>query len=183
MEQPISTGLPGTSVSNVAQINYFNYSLNLVHHYTGLSWLDATTSAGFVRERRDLSNPVTIGYNLWPGSMRRRWARCSRTSTSGRAARPVAVWAGADHHAQLAPDADGWRDGGAVDERWRHLEVLRLSAVLGVVSSAEFVGFLDELKLRAAYGQSGNLGLYGAKYTPFNRPVDGRMDRGDPTAR
>ncbi len=28
--------------------------------------------------------------------------------------------------------------------------------------------FLDELKLRAAIGQSGNLGLYGAKYTPYN---------------
>src|SRR5208283_3842876 len=28
--------------------------------------------------------------------------------------------------------------------------------------------FFDEIKLRAAYGQSGNLGNYGSKYTPFN---------------
>jgi TonB-dependent starch-binding outer membrane protein SusC len=31
----------------------------------------------------------------------------------------------------------------------------------------QFVGFIDEVKLRAAYGQSGNLAPYGAKYTPF----------------
>ena len=67
VEQAISTGLPGTSVSNLAQINYFNYSVNLVHHYTGLSWLDATTSAGFVRERRTLSNPVTDRLQLARG--------------------------------------------------------------------------------------------------------------------
>ena len=31
----------------------------------------------------------------------------------------------------------------------------------------QFAGFLDELKLRAAYGQAGNLAPYGAKYTPL----------------
>ena len=42
VEQNVPSGLPGTSVSNVAQINYLNYSLNAVDHFTGLSWLDAT---------------------------------------------------------------------------------------------------------------------------------------------
>ena len=36
------------------------------------------------------------------------------------------------------------------------------------LSIPQFVGFLDELKVRAAYGQSGNLPLYGIKYTPYN---------------
>ena len=67
VEQRVPTGLPGASVSNVAQINYLNYSINLIHHYTGLSWLDATTSAGFERDRRSNENPVTIGYNLIAG--------------------------------------------------------------------------------------------------------------------
>jgi len=38
----------------------------------------------------------------------------------------------------------------------------------------QFASFLDELKLRVAYGQAGNLGLYGQKYTPYNTAlIDG----------
>ena len=35
----------------------------------------------------------------------------------------------------------------------------------------QFAGFLDELKLRAAYGQSGTQPLYGVRYTPFTTLV------------
>src|SRR6202034_3801648 len=37
----------------------------------------------------------------------------------------------------------------------------------------QFAGFLDELKLRAAYGQSGTQPLYSVKYTPFNLTESG----------
>ena len=47
-----SQALPGVATIQTTDNQYFNYSINLIHHYTGLSWLDATTSAGFVRERR-----------------------------------------------------------------------------------------------------------------------------------
>ena len=50
VEQHVPTGLPGDLGVQHAQINYINYSINLIHHYTGLSWLDATTSAGFERD-------------------------------------------------------------------------------------------------------------------------------------
>ena len=49
--------LPGVSTTQTTDNQYINYSINLIHHYTGLSWLDATTSAGFVRERRDSCQP------------------------------------------------------------------------------------------------------------------------------
>ena len=52
-----TTALPGVATTQTTDNQYINYSINLIHHYTGLSWLDATTSAGFVRERRDLINP------------------------------------------------------------------------------------------------------------------------------
>ena len=103
VEQRIPTGCPGASVSNTAQINYFNYSINLVHHYTGLSWLDATTSAGFERDRRSNTNPVTVGYNLLAGvdaPDRRHGAE--QLLLPHRAARSVAVRAGADHDARPA---------------------------------------------------------------------------------
>ena len=39
----------------------------------------------------------------------------------------------------------------------------------------QVVGFLDELKLRAAYGQSGTQPNYGVKYTPFNTQLSGAV--------
>ena len=60
-------GLPGVAVSNTAQINYYNYALHLIHHWNQLSWLDATTSVGYERDRRSTVNPVTVGYNLLSG--------------------------------------------------------------------------------------------------------------------
>ena len=59
--------LPGVATTQTTDNQYINYSINLIHHYTGLSWLDATTSAGFVRERRDLINPETVSQNLLAG--------------------------------------------------------------------------------------------------------------------
>ena len=41
----------------------------------------------------------------------------------------------------------------------------------------QFVGFLDAIKLRAAYGQSGNLPPYGSKYTPLvPQEIDGSTE-------
>ena len=65
------------------------------------------------------------------------------------------------------------RDRGADDQRRRHQQVLRLSAVFRPrIAIPQFAGFLDELKLRAAYGQSGTQPLYGVRYTPLATTVD-----------
>ena len=63
-----ATTLPGVSTTQNANNQYLNYSINLIHHYTGLTFLDATTSVGFVRERRDLTNPSTVSQDLLAGA-------------------------------------------------------------------------------------------------------------------
>lgn len=168
VEQHIATGLPGTSVSNVAQINYFNYSLNAIYHNTSLPWLDATTSGGFTRDRRETTNPVTVGYNLLAGV---------NDPTVGTVQDNFFY-----HTEQLDQSIYGQEQVITLDTR------LTLTAGItgerstndgnitkfyvyprysGSYRIPQFVGFLDELKLRAAYGQSGNLAPYGDKYTPF----------------
>ncbi len=54
VEQAIPSGLPGVSQDQYGQTAFLNYSINLVHHYTGLKFLDATTSSG-TRGRRGVS--------------------------------------------------------------------------------------------------------------------------------
>lgn len=169
VEQAISTGLPGTSVSNDAQINYFNYSVNLLHHYTGLSWLDASTSAGFERERRYLANPVQVGYSLLAGVNAPTVGTVTQNFYYQTAELDQSLYA-QEQIITLNSRLTG--TGGVTAER------STLDGDIGKFYAyphfslsyrvPEFASFLDELKLRGAIGQSGNLGLYGAKYTPYN---------------
>jgi len=168
VERLISTGLPGAAVSNDATINYFNYSINLVHQFAS-SLFDATTSAGFVRERRNLANPVTIGYKLLAGV---------GVPTVGTFQSNYFY-----QTAQLDQSLYGQEQIITLDQRLTltagvtaerstiDADIAKFYAYprfSGSYRIPQFVGFLDALKLRAAYGQSGNLGPYGAKFTPYN---------------
>jgi len=169
VEQVIASGLPGTSVSNVAQINYLNYSLNLTHHYTGLSWLDATTSAGFTRDRRDNSNPVTIGYNLLAG-VNAPTVGTVQNNFFFRTEQLDQSFYGQEQIITLNNRLT--LTGGVTAERSTNdgaiAKFYAYPHFAGSYRIPQFVGFLDELKLRAAFGQSGNLAPYGVKYTPYN---------------
>ncbi len=59
--------LPGVATSLSANTTFLNYSLNLVHHYTGLSVIDATTSIGIARDRTSFVNPNIVAQALAPG--------------------------------------------------------------------------------------------------------------------
>jgi len=169
VEQLIYTGLPGTSVSNDATINYFNYGINLVHRFTGLSWLDATTSAGFNRDRRANTNPVSIGYNLLSGVnspgvgtvLNEFFYRSAQLDQSVYGQEQVLTL-----DSRLAVTA-----GITAERSTSDGDIGKFYAYphfSGSYRVPQFVGFLDEIKLRAAYGQSGNLAKYGQKYTPYN---------------
>ncbi len=173
VEQLIASGLPGTSVSNVAQINYFNYSLNATYHNTMLSWLDATTAAGFERDRRDLQNPVTVGYNLIAGVNAPTVGTVqdnffSRTEQLDQSFYVQEQAQSLDSRLTVTVGLTGERstNNGDINKFYYYPHY---SASYRV---PQFVGFLDEIKLRAAYGQSGNLAPYGDKYTPYYTAID-----------
>jgi len=176
VEQVIASGLPGTSVSNVAQINYLNYSLNLTHHYTGLSWLDATTSAGFTRDRRDNTNPVTVGYNLLAG-VNAPTVGTVQANFFYRSAVLDQSFYGQEQIITL--DSRLTLTGGVTAERSTSdgaiTKFYAYPHFAGSFRIPQFVGFIDEFKLRAAFGQSGNLAPYGVKYTPYSPTlIDGQ---------
>ncbi len=173
VELAIPTGLPGTSVSNVAQTNYFNYAINLNHHYTGLQWLDANTTLGFTRDRRETNNPVTVGQNLLPGVnsptvgtvQTNFFTRTAQLDQSLYAQEQLLTF---DSHLNLTAGLTAERSTNDGDIKtfsfFPHYSASYRTPAFSVV---------NELKLRVAYGQSGNLAPYGAKYTPYNPTIVG----------
>jgi TonB-linked SusC/RagA family outer membrane protein len=168
VEQRIPSGLPGTSVANNASITYINYGLNLIHHYTGLSWLDATTSVGYNRDRRSSTNPVSEGFNLLAG-VNAPTVGTTQLNYFYRSAQLDQSFYGNEQlillNSRLTINA------GVAAERSTNDGDIKKFYYYPHYSASyrvpQFVGFVDEFKLRAAYGQSGNLAPYGARWSPL----------------
>jgi len=181
---------PGVAVSNNANLSYLNGSANLIHHYTGFSFVDATTSIGIERDKRSLANPYTVGQGLPPGY---------NTYSVGEVQTPFdtnAVQKDLSWYAQeqlLLLDQRLALTGGVAGERSTSDGDINKFFYYPKFSVSyripQFVGFLNEFKLRGAYGQSGTLPTYGLKFTglvtELNSGINGvylSTIRGDPTA-
>ncbi len=191
VEQLEPSGLPGTSVSNSASTQYYNYSFNLTHHYSGLSFLDAVTSLGYTRDRRSTINPVTTGQNLLTG-VNSPTVGTVQTNFLYRTAVYDQSWYGQeqlgffDQRLNITGGITAERStsDGVIDKFYYYP---RYSASFRVPDMPKLI---DEFKLRVAYGQSGNLPIYGAKYTPYLPTQDNQLNgisgntlRGDPSIR
>ena len=176
VEQAVPSGLPGVSQDNYAKTEYLNYSINLVHHYTGLSWLDATTLAGFLQEKRSLDNPTAAGQDLLAGANAPVLGAVQTLVYNAYAARDQSLYA---QEQVLTLQQRLALTAGVTAERTTNdgdisqfYPFPRFSASYRI---PQFASFLDELKVRAAYGQSGTQPNYGVKYTPFNEGTTGGL--------
>ena len=177
-----SAGGAGDSVGAARRVHrtatrkttYLNYSINLVHHYTGLSLLDATTSVGLRRGRqRSLDNPLGAGQDLLAGANNPTVGAVQTLNYTAPAAKDQSLYAQEQVLTlSAAVGADRGRHRRAHDERRRHQQVLRLPAILGVVPRpavrrlprrAQGARRLRPVRHAAAH--------YGVKYTPFNVTV------------
>jgi TonB-linked SusC/RagA family outer membrane protein len=160
--------LPGVSITQSTDNQYINYSINVIHHYTGLSWLDATTSAGFVRERRDLTNPETVSQNLLVG-LNDPVTGTVQTNFYTRTAQRDQSFYGQEQILTL--DQRLSVTAGVTAERTTNDGDIKKFYAYPRYSASyripQFVGFLDELKIRAALGSSGTQPNYGVRYTPL----------------
>jgi TonB-dependent starch-binding outer membrane protein SusC len=177
VEQLEPSGLPGTSVSNSATTQYYNYSFNLTHHYSGLSFLDAVTSLGYTRDRRQTVNPVTVGQNLLTG-VNSPTVGTVQTNFLYRTAQYDQSFYGQEQlgffderlNMTAGITAERSTSDGYID---RFYYYPRYSASFRMPDMPKAI---DELKLRFAYGQSGNLPIYGAKYTPYLPTQDNQLN-------
>ena len=168
VEQDISSGLPGVSTIQNDLTEYFNYSINAIYHYTPSSALDATTSIGYGRDRRSDNAPDIVAQNLLAGV---------NTPTAGTV---TSVFYNRD--AILDQSFYGQEQllllntrlaltGGLTAERTTNngdiSKFYMYPRFSGSFRVPQFVGFLNDFKIRAAYGQSGTEPNYGVKYTFF----------------
>jgi TonB-dependent starch-binding outer membrane protein SusC len=176
VERDVPSGLPGVSQDNYANTTYLNYSINLVHHYTGLSWLDATTSVGFIREKRSLDNPTSLGQDLLAGANAPTVGAVQSIIYNSYAAKDQTLY-GQEQVLTLQQrlaltagiTAEKSTEDGFINKFY---PFPRFSASYRI---PQFVSWLDEVKLRAAFGESGTQPNYGVKYTPFNTGTTGGL--------
>ena len=119
-------------------------------------------------DKRSLTNPVQVGYNLLSGVASPTVGTVQpafyyKTAQNDQSFYGQEQLVMLDNKLTVTAGLDGERS--TINERYQ--QVLLVPPLLRIVPFAE-VGFFDEIKLRAAYGQSGNLGNYGSKYTPYN---------------
>jgi TonB-dependent starch-binding outer membrane protein SusC len=163
----IASGLPGVATVQNALTGYINYSINAIHHYAPSAALDATTSIGFVRERRTDNTPDIVAQNLLSGVNSPTSGTVTSVFYNRDAAYDQSLYA---QEQVLLLDQRLALGAGLTAERTTNDGDIGKFYMYPHYSASyrvpQFLGFLDELKFRAAYGQSGTEPNYGVKYTP-----------------
>jgi len=157
--------LPGVATNLSADNTYLNYNVNLVHHYAGGSNFDATTSIGLGRDQRYLYNPYSVGQELPPGIALVTAGAVQHNYDTTVVSRTFDFY-GQEQFLTLnqrlaltaGVTAERSTDNGNINTYYPYP---KFSASFRV---PEFAGFLNELKLRGAWGRSGTDPIFGVRY-------------------
>jgi len=167
-------GQPGTSVTSYAQNTLYNANLNLVHVFQPAPWLSLTSQAGTQYEVGAGEVSRAIGRNL-QGRIELPSAGISRNVESEK-------YAEHDFGAFAQTEALLWdrvllTAGMRADRSSNNGDVGRFYVFPKLAASyragALRPGVVDELKLRLAYGETGNRPRYGQKFTSLVTSVIG----------
>ncbi len=166
-------GLPGTSLLS----NSDNLNLNLdgqaVHTYTGAGYT-ATTSAGVQYARRSLDINRIESRNLIAGQENVSAGTAVRVRENRTLVKNLGFFAQEEillMHERLAVTGGIRADQSSLDADARKLFYYPKAAVSYRLVSAPR-GMIDELKIRGAFGQTGNEPLYGQRFTPLNSTLN-----------
>ncbi|HZS57752.1 MAG TPA: SusC/RagA family TonB-linked outer membrane protein [Gemmatimonadaceae bacterium] len=187
----VAAPVPGVATYLSPYGRLINYSISLVHTWTGLSWMTATSSIGYTRDKHLSYQPFAGGAGIAPSA-------------------PSVPYA-LDHSVQLAQQEVD--NSGFYGQEQLQLLDQRLTITGGVNAErstnngtvnafypfpkasisyrfAHVTGWLDELKPRLAFGQSGNTPTFGIRYTQNRQTLFGGHagvtygdTLGDPTVR
>lgn len=165
-----SDAFPGTTLlSNSDNVN-LNTSANLVHVFSPASGsFTATTSGGVQYEERDLNIARTVGRGLIAGQRNIDAATNVGVFESRQRVEDLGVYVQEellmlDNRLLLTGSlrADRSSSNGNPEEYFLYPKAAASYRIAG------FAPRLDELKLRVAYGETGNQPLFGQKFTPLS---------------
>ncbi|MEA2723689.1 MAG: hypothetical protein QOH59_1460, partial [Gemmatimonadales bacterium] len=161
-------GQPGTVVLSKSSNRNLNLSLNGTHTFTsGEQGAQFTTSAGFQYEERRLFATQVLGRNLLTGQQSPQQAASQTVLSSLQPVRDLGIFA--QEEVLLAGQKLLLTAGVRADRSSSNGDPGKYFFYPKVATSYRFVrpfGGIDEFKLRAAYGQTGNRALFGALFSP-----------------
>ena len=157
---------PGVSTYQSSYNRLSNYSASLVHKYTGLSWLNATTSIGMTRDKSHFWQVGNVGQNLISGiqafnlgTVQNQFYDEQEVNDLGYYGQEQLLLFDEKLAVIGAINAERSSSNGGVNRFYTYPKV---SASYRFTNVAP--GLLDEFKIRGAYGQAGTEPVYGAKY-------------------
>jgi TonB-dependent starch-binding outer membrane protein SusC len=159
---------PGVSVLGLGQNQYYNWNLNALHTYTG-GGVKAATSFGVSYEDREFNTASTAATGL-VGDQRTIDAGASITNTQVQSHDgTLALYAQEEFHAisdhllvELGLRGERSSNNGSTGAYNLYPKAA------GSYTFDDWFGHGSTFKLRAAYGETGNLPLFGQKYTLLN---------------
>ncbi|HET9707311.1 MAG TPA: SusC/RagA family TonB-linked outer membrane protein [Gemmatimonadales bacterium] len=162
---------PGRAVLNNADGRNLNWNLNGIHTLTSGSWT-ATTSAGLQWEDRSISRSRLIGSGLLPGQVNVTQGSVLSGFEENTHERTVALygqeqWLGMDQKLMLSGSIRAERSSANGDVKKYYL----FPSVQGSYRFPGLVGQGSDVKLRLAYGETGNQPLFGQKFTTLQGGV------------
>lgn len=167
------SALPGESVESGGRSLFYNWNLNGIHNWTADSW-SASTSFGVQYEDRRLTTFQIRTQNLLPGQ--RNVNRGTNISASENLERERTVAFYAQETLRLLQDRLLVQAGLRAERSSVNGDIDQFYIFPKLSGSYRFPGLLgegSEVKIRAAYGETGNQPRFGQKFTNLNTPQVG----------
>ncbi len=167
---------PGTSAEGAADSKFFNYNFNGIHVWRPGNW-SATTSFGLQFEDRALKTQRATTVNLIPGQQNVGLGTTTTAFETLVEERTRAFYA--QEEVRLFDDKLLLAGGVRAERSSVNGDVDQYYYFPKVSGSYRFINLLgdgSELKLRAAYGETGNQPLFGQKFTTLNTPQFGQAN-------
>jgi TonB-dependent starch-binding outer membrane protein SusC len=166
----IGSALPGEAIEVGARSLYWNWNLNALHDWQAEGW-SASTSLGLQYEDRRVGNNSVRARNLLPGQRNIDQGTNVTVTEDQEQERTLALYA--QEAIRLLDDQLLLQAGVRVERSSVNGDADRYFAFPKVSGSYRFIDLLgagSELKLRAAYGETGNQPRFGEKFTTLGTP-------------
>jgi TonB-linked SusC/RagA family outer membrane protein len=155
---------PGASVVNNIYSQLSNWSLNLIHHYTLGTLVNATTSAGWTRDKNESFQTDNVGQNCISGVqnfqvacvVQNQYQLHIQTNDQGFYGQEQLLLFNERLNLTGGINAQSSTNDGGPNRYYIYPKVS------GSIRFPNLASQLDEVKIRAAYGQAGNLPIYNA---------------------